>query len=352
MQHGTTLTVLATLLSAASAGTFCDVLGSNLPSFCTCTDATLGFDLKCSQSFADDLFTTPPSVASTFKLTACGTPEMSVSAKATIAGTEHTLATKKYSFPKEITIPIDGATLTPFTINLYVNLGGDVGALKLDLELDACATLAGATVCGADIPTSIFVGCRTAGVCKSSTNPFRIPVLKKTLSFTDACATSSSTTGATSSSTTAATSTYAVKSTVSLEGITAAQFDAAAQNAFKEVIAGYLTICGTTGTTQCTSSDVTIVSSSRRDVSVQYQVPTTSQAIAAEGANALSAAVVTNAAKFKDALVAKGGNLASVTGSTTTTVPAVDTTTTSSVGHIEAGSMVFSLLTALAALFA
>ena len=36
-----------------------------------------------------------------------------------------------------------------------------------------------------------------------------------------------------------------VAATVSLAGVTAAQFDATAQTAFKEVIATYLSICGT-----------------------------------------------------------------------------------------------------------
>jgi len=81
-------------------------------------------------------------------------------------------------------------------------------------------------------------------------------------------------------------------------------------------------ICGTAGASQCTASDVTIISAARRDVVVKFEVKTSSSTTAAAGATTLDAAITTNAVAFKDQLVAKGGALASVTGSTTTVAPA------------------------------
>lgn len=108
-----------------------------------------------------------------------------------------------------------------------------------------------------------------------------------------------------------------VAATVSLAGITLAQFDAAAKTAFKEVVATYLSICGTAGASQCTASDVTIISAARRDVAVKFEVKTSSSTKAVAGATTLNAAITTNAATFKAQLVAKGGALARVSGTVT-----------------------------------
>jgi len=143
--------------------------------------------------------------------------------------------------------------------------------------------------------------------------------------------------------------THTVESTVSLTGISAALFTTTERTSFKDVIASYLQVCGTAGATQCTSADVTIVSASRRDtVSVQFRVPTASSTSAANGANALNTAISgTNAATFKANLVAKGGNLASVTATSVAVAPFA-----SSVGRNAAAGVAFSLLMALAVLFA
>jgi len=143
---------------------------------------------------------------------------------------------------------------------------------------------------------------------------------------------------------------YVVTAAVRLAGITAAQFDATAQTNFKTVVATYLTICGTNGATQCAASDVTIVSSVRRGVAVTFRVTTTSSTRASTGATSLNTAITTNAATFKSALVAKGGNLASVTGSTTTTAPAAGTFSVSSAPH--AHQLPHLLLAALATMVA
>jgi len=81
---------------------------------------------------------------------------------------------------------------------------------------------------------------------------------------------------------------------------------------------------------------------------VQFRVPTASSTSAANGANALNTAISgTNAATFKANLVAKGGNLASVTATSVAVAPFA-----SSVGRNAAAGVAFSLLMALAVLFA
>jgi len=122
---------------------------------------------------------------------------------------------------------------------------------------------------------------------------------------------------------------HAVQGTVSLDGVSVRRaFGTAAQTGFKEVIASYLAICGSVAG-QCASNDVTILSSSRRAVSVQFRIATTSAAIATAGAATLTTAITTNAATFKADLVAKGGDLANVTSTTTTDAPFATTTSTS-----------------------
>ena len=73
-----------------------------------------------------------------------------------------------------------------------------------------------------------------------------------------------------------------VQATVNLAGISSAQFNSTVQTAFREIIASYLTICGTAGATQCTSSNVTIISTNRRSVNVNvtFAIETTSLATA------------------------------------------------------------------------
>ena len=132
-------------------------------------------------------------------------------------------------------------------------------------------------------------------------------------------------------------STHVVAATVNLAGITAAQFDATAKSAFKEVVATYLSICGTVGATQCTAADVTIVSAARRDVSVKFNVKTIDATKAGAGATTLTTAITTNAATFKAQLVAKGGALASVSG--TGTVAAAASAVTAAAGVTATPSM-------------
>merc|ERR1711904_519051 len=132
-----------------------------------------------------------------------------------------------------------------------------------------------------------------------------------------------------------------VQATVKLAGISAAQFNAAAQTAFKEVVATTVSICGANGASACTKSDVVIVSFTdgrRAGVSVKFKVNTVSAAKATAGATTLNTYLSTPAT-FVNALKAKGGNLASVTGITVVSAPAAGSSTkkllvTGSVGNM------------------
>jgi len=120
-----------------------------------------------------------------------------------------------------------------------------------------------------------------------------------------------------------------VQATVKLAGISAAQFNAAAQTAFKEVVATTVSICGANGASACTKSDVVIVSFTdgrRAGVSVKFKVNTVSAAKATAGATTLNTYLATPAT-FVNALKAKGGNLASVTGVTVVSAPAAGSST-------------------------
>merc|ERR1712225_14190 len=115
-----------------------------------------------------------------------------------------------------------------------------------------------------------------------------------------------------------------VEATISLAGITAAQFGTTEQTAFKEVVAAGLTVCGAGGNAACSKTDIVIVSFSRRaSVSVKFRVNVASASVATAAATTLAATVSpANAAAFVTALKAKGGNLASITGVTVVSAPA------------------------------
>merc|ERR1712227_1158954 len=90
-----------------------------------------------------------------------------------------------------------------------------------------------------------------------------------------------------------------VKATLKLPGVTVAAFDENTESgkklreAFKSTVAMGLQICGTSGTANCTSSDVVITSVSRRraEATVAFYVKTTSSTAAANGATALTSYV-------------------------------------------------------------
>jgi len=116
---------------------------------------------------------------------------------------------------------------------------------------------------------------------------------------------------------------HEVTTTLTLAGIVLTAFDTDARNAFKEVVADYLKICGADGTSQCTASDVTIVSASRRDVKIKFSVKTFSAETAQVGVTTLTAKIGTPdkpVSSFLTDLKAKS-SLSSVTSTSVTTAP-------------------------------
>lgn len=95
---------------------------------------------------------------------------------------------------------------------------------------------------------------------------------------------------------------HTVRSTISLAGVPASAFNPntpAGQKvrlAFRTTIAKGLKVCGLNGNSQCSSSDVTIVSVTRRraDAKVDFYVKTTSAANAKAGATALDTTLKKN----------------------------------------------------------
>merc|ERR1711988_1427461 len=115
-----------------------------------------------------------------------------------------------------------------------------------------------------------------------------------------------------------------IEAEVKLDGITAAQFDAAAKTAFKEVIAASLE-----GVKANDVYDVKAVDARRAGVKVSFKVKVADAAKAAAGATTLNTFLKkTGDDGFLNKLKAKGGNLAKVTGVTVTKAPAAKTSTT------------------------
>merc|ERR1712216_485971 len=92
-----------------------------------------------------------------------------------------------------------------------------------------------------------------------------------------------------------------VKASLKPPGVSAAAFDETTESgkklraAFKNSVALGLKICGTSGTAQCSGTDVVITSVSRRrgDATVEFYVKTASAAAASSGATALTSYVQT-----------------------------------------------------------
>jgi hypothetical protein len=87
-----------------------------------------------------------------------------------------------------------------------------------------------------------------------------------------------------------------VKATLKLPGVSASAFDETTpegkklRTAFKNSVALGLKICGTSGTSQCSGTDVVITGVTRRrgDATVSFYVKTASKTAASSGATALS----------------------------------------------------------------
>lgn len=128
---------------------------------------------------------------------------------------------------------------------------------------------------------------------------------------------------------------------VKLTGISVAQFSGAVRTSFKEVIAA--------GMTGVTAADVTItaVTAGRRAaIKVDFKVQVATTASQTAGVTKLTT-FLNNSAGFKAALVAKGGALASVTGTEVTKVPAAKTETTTVSGVASTAIVSFTSMMAL-----
>jgi hypothetical protein len=133
---------------------------------------------------------------------------------------------------------------------------------------------------------------------------------------------------------------YQVKSTVSLAGVTAKQFDDKAKNGFKSAVAKLAgKHCGSaTALTQCTLNNVDILSfadvTSRRatSLSVAYVLYAASQAAAANATSTLGSVSNADFTAAVNAGFKAYGSTASTTGVTVTSQPVASTSSSSSSG--------------------
>jgi len=129
-----------------------------------------------------------------------------------------------------------------------------------------------------------------------------------------------------------------ITATISLAGVPASAFDAKTEAgkkvrlAFQKTVAKSFKLCGTSGTAQCTSSDIVIVSVTRRraaDAKVKFYVKTTKPATKAD-ATALNNLLKSNAftTDLKKQAKADGATaLEKVTGVRVVSAPVAGTTT-------------------------
>merc|ERR1719235_1659894 len=128
-----------------------------------------------------------------------------------------------------------------------------------------------------------------------------------------------------------------ITATISLAGVSASAFDEKTDAgkkvrlAFQKTVAKSFKLCGTSGTAQCTSSDVVIVSVSRRraDAKVKFYIKTTKAATTADATKLdtlLKSAAFTTDLK-KQATDDGATALTKVTGVTVTSAPVAGTTT-------------------------
>merc|ERR1719387_367401 len=128
-----------------------------------------------------------------------------------------------------------------------------------------------------------------------------------------------------------------ITATISLKGVPASAFDKNTEAgkkvrlAFQKTVAKSFKLCGTSGTDQCTSSDIVIVSVSRRraDAKVKFYIKTTK---AATNADATKLDTLLKSAAFTTDLKKQATDdgataLTKVTGVTVTSAPVAGTTT-------------------------
>jgi len=118
---------------------------------------------------------------------------------------------------------------------------------------------------------------------------------------------------------------YVANFVIELVGLLSGDWDSATEDSFKNLIANAMgSICGSDGSSACTSAEVTVSGVSRRSVSVTYSVKAYTASSAATAETTLTTYMGTTA--FVADLQAAGGNLAAVTGASVTS------TSTSSAG--------------------
>merc|ERR1712070_1017214 len=139
-----------------------------------------------------------------------------------------------------------------------------------------------------------------------------------------------------------------IEAEVKLDGITVAQFDAAAKTAFKEVIAASLKDVKAEDV-----YDVKAVAGRRAGVKVSFKVKVKDAATATSGATTLNTFLkdTTGDKGFLKSLKAKGGNLAKVSGVTVTKAPAAKAAPTPTVSGV-AKTAAMSITSMVAAAFA
>merc|ERR1711907_828710 len=142
----------------------------------------------------------------------------------------------------------------------------------------------------------------------------------------------------------AATAKHFIEAEVKLDGITVAQFDAAAKTAFKQVIASSLE-----GVSAADVYDVKATAARRAGVKVSFKVKVKDAATAESGATTLTTFLkdTTGDKGFLKQLKAKGGNLAKVSGVTVTKAPAAKASATVS-GVAKTAAMSITSMVAVA----
>lgn len=130
----------------------CDVVGGDLPSECDCTPNDIGGDISCSFSLFSDEITLSANVQP------CASPaDIAFEIQDTTFDIDYTKTvsmddTEQFDIPG-LTFGIpDVATASAV---MDVTVGGDLDDVTLTLALDACATVAGFSVCGSDLTSEL-----------------------------------------------------------------------------------------------------------------------------------------------------------------------------------------------------
>jgi len=134
---------------------FCDIIGSDLPSFCVCTNKTLGGTVTCSTTLPEDIDT----VSVVADISPCQEPaSMSLALKESRFGISYNLA--HVAAREDINIPIPGVSfdipdIANAGLDLVVRLDGDLAMMTIKLGINVCSEIVGESVCMSSL-TSYF----------------------------------------------------------------------------------------------------------------------------------------------------------------------------------------------------